>query len=117
MNCTIVIYETPDNFAARSGPDQASYWAGIRGYLQALQQAGVFVGGAGLQLPGTGKTLRYQQDRRLVQDGPFAETKEQLGGFFIISVPDMNAAMEWAARVPQWPGRVVEVRPNLVPME
>lgn len=117
MNCTIMVYESPENFAARGSPNQAGYWSGIRGYLDALQKAGVFVGGAGLQLPDTGKVVRYERDRRLVQDGPFAETKEQLGGFFIVSVPDFDAALEWAARVPRQPGRVVEVRPNLVPLE
>ncbi|MGO4831570.1 YciI family protein, partial [Rhizobiaceae sp. 2RAB30] len=48
-----------------------------------------------------------------VQDGPFADTKEQLGGFFIIDVPDMDTALKWAARYPSGPQGGVEVRPNL----
>jgi hypothetical protein len=52
---------------------------------------------------------------RLVQDGPFADSKEQLGGFFIINVPDLDTALEWAARYPAGEGGGVEVRPNLPP--
>ena len=49
----------------------------------------------------------------MVQDGPIAETREMLGGFFVINVPDLDVAMQWAARFPDRPGVVVEVRPNL----
>ena len=76
---------------------------------------GVFVGGAGLQPPETATTLRFEDDLH-IQDGPHAETAEQLGGFFIIDVPDLDAALEWAARAPRIPGRIVEVRPNLHPL-
>lgn len=52
-----------------------------------------------------------------MQDGPYAEAKEQLGGFFILNVPDLDRALEWAARYPVTPGGSIEVRPNLTPME
>ncbi len=118
MNYTILIYETATDFAARNAPDPKErevYWAAWPRYAQALKEAGVFVGGAGLQLPGTATTLRFSDGKRQVQDGPYADTKEQLGGFFIINVPDLDTALDWAARVPYAPGRVFEVRPNLVP--
>lgn len=118
MNFSILIYETQADFAARNHPDatkREAYWSAWPAYVEALKQADVFVGGAGLQTPDTATTLRFRQDRRQVQDGPYADTKEQLGGFFIIDVPDLDTAMEWAARVPRSPGRVFEVRPNLVP--
>ncbi|TXT20448.1 MAG: YCII-related protein, partial [Gallionellaceae bacterium] len=73
------------------------------------------VGGAGLQPPETATTLRLRDGQRRVQDGPFADVKEQLGGFFIIEAPNLDAALEWAARFPQRPGQAVEVRPNLQP--
>jgi hypothetical protein len=73
------------------------------------------VGGSGLQLPETATTLRLQKGQRQVQDGPFADTKEQLGGYFIINVPDVDTALDWAARIPAAPGSVIEVRPNLTP--
>ena len=73
------------------------------------------VGGAGLQLPDTATTLRLDDGRRLIQDGPYADTKEQLGGFYIINVPDLDTALEWAARIPAAPGSVTELRPKLEP--
>lgn len=119
MHYSILIYETAADFAVRSDPDPAkrdAYWSAWPPYAQALREAGVLVSGAGLQPPDTATTLRFPGGQRRVQDGPYADTKEQLGGFFIIDVPDLDAALEWAARVPQSPGRAFEVRPNLAPM-
>lgn len=116
MNYTLLIYENSAGFALRSDKDKAAaYWAGWMAYSKTLRDAGVFVGGAGLQVPATGSTLRIGDDKRKVQDGPYAETKEQLGGYYIINVPDLDTALEWAARIPAAPGSVIEVRPNLVP--
>ncbi len=84
-------------------------------YAKALIDAGVLTGGTALQLPETATTLRIKDGKRLVQDGPFADTKEQLGGFFIINVADLDAALDWAARCPLAPGGVVEVRPAAQP--
>jgi hypothetical protein len=116
MHYSILLYETPTDFAARKDPARApAYWAPWRPYSTSLKDAGVFVGGAGLQPPETATTLRFEDDLH-IQDGPHAETAEQLGGFFIIDVPDLDAALEWAARAPRIPGRIVEVRPNLHPL-
>lgn len=117
MNYTILIYETSVDFAARTDPKkQAAYWAAWPPYSKALKEAGVFAGGAGLQPPDTATTLRFEGEKRLVQDGPYADTKEQLGGYFIVDVPDLDSALEWAARCPRMPGRVLEIRPNIPPM-
>jgi hypothetical protein len=119
MNYTILIYETAADFAGRSDPDpkkREAYWAVWPPYSQALKDAGVFVGGAGLQPPETATTIKFQDEQRIVQDGPYADTKEQIGGFFMINVPDLDTALDWAARCPRMPGRVFEVRPNLAPM-
>lgn len=114
MQFSILIHESAEGFAARNdAAQQESYWGGTMQYLKALKDAGVFVGGAGLQAPQSATTLRYQEGKQVVQDGPFADTKEQLGGFFIINVPNLDIALEWAARFPQRPGAAVEVRPNL----
>ena len=118
MKYSILSFESPAEFAARTDPEKKDgYWSGVAHYMKALKDAGVFVGGAGLELPETATTIKYRNGERLVQDGPYAETKEQLGGLFIIEVPNLDAALEWAARFPQQPGRVIEVRPNLQPME
>jgi hypothetical protein len=118
MNYTLLAYETPANFAARTDQQQKDpLFCAIGHYLKALKDAGVFVAGAGLQPPETATTFRYRDDKRQVQDGPYAETKEQLGGFIMIDVPNLDTALEWASRWPRMPGRVIEVRPNLPPLE
>jgi hypothetical protein len=118
MNYTLVIYESAEDFAARKDPAKRdAYWSRIPPFLKALKDAGVFVGGAGLETPDTATTIRLRDGQRLVQDGPYAEAKEQLAGFFILNVPDLDRALEWAARYPVTPGGSVEVRPNLTPME
>lgn len=80
-------------------------------YAQALSEAGVMVVATGLQPTRTATTVRVQDGQRSVQDGPFADTKEQLGGVYIIDVPDLDTALEWAARNPAASLAGVEVRP------
>lgn len=113
MKYTILIYENPAEFAARTGPDAEAYWGGWQAYTEALVTAGVMVGGNGLMPPSAGTTLRVRDGQRQVHDGPFADTKEQLGGYYVIEVADLDAALEWAARCPALPNGVVEVRPVL----
>jgi hypothetical protein len=116
MQYTILIYETEADFAARIDPERkAEYWAAWPAYAQAMRGAGVFVSGSGLQPPATATTLQLRDGRTQVQDGPYADTKEQLGGFFIIEVPHLDAALDWAGRCPRLPGAVLEIRPNLPP--
>ena len=71
----------------------------------------IFVGGAGLQSPQTATTVSVRDGKRHVHDGPYAETKEFLAGFAIIDVPNLDAALEWAARHPDAGDSSVEVRP------
>ena len=80
-------------------------------YAQALSEAGVLIAATGLQPSRTATTVRVQDGQRSVQDGPFADTKEQLGGIYIIDVPDLDTALEWAARNPAASLAGVEVRP------
>lgn len=116
MKYTLLIYENSESFAQRDDPEtRQAYWAAWPAYSKALRDAGVMVGGAGLELPRSATTVRLQNGKRHVQDGPYADTKEQLGGYYVIDVPDLDAALAWAARVPAVPGSYVEVRPNLVP--
>ena len=112
---SLLFYQTREDFAARTDPrKREAFWGAFLPYMKALREAGVVVAGAGLQPPDSATTLRRQGDKRLVQDGPYAEAKEQLGGFFVIDVPDLDTALEWAGR---YPGNVVEVRPLLAPAE
>jgi len=114
MRYVILVYESEATMQARSDPQhQAAYAA----YVRALYEAGVGIAGAGLKAATTATTLRVTDGKRHVQDGPYADTKEELGGFFLIDVPDLDKALEWAARCPSLPSGVVEVRPALPPVE
>jgi hypothetical protein len=116
MNYTLLFYQSPDEFRARTDPQRRdAFWGSFMPYMKAVRDAGIFVGGAGLQPPELATTVKSRGGERLVQDGPFADSKEQLGGFFIINVPDLDTALEWAARYPAGEGGGVEVRPNLPP--
>jgi len=90
-----------------SGEHSAPYMA----YTQALIGAGVLVGGDRLQPATTASTVRQANGKASVLDGPYADTKEQLGGFYIIDVPDLDSALQWAARCPAASQGSVEVRP------
>ena len=76
-----------------------------------LQSAGVWVFAGGLHPPATATVVRSQGGQVLTTDGPFAETKEQLGGFWVITAPDLDVALEWAAKGSAACGGPVEVRP------
>lgn len=111
MQFALLIYHSPEEFARRENDYNDPFLGAWRAYYQALVQAGVYVGGDALEVPETGTTVRLREGRRHVQDGPFADTKEQLAGFIILELPSVDAALEWAARCPGASGGAVEVRP------
>ncbi len=114
MQYTMMFYLDDSEFSARTDPaKRQAFWGALLPYMQAVKDAGIFAGGAGLEPPASATTVRLRDGQRLVQDGPYADTKEQLGGFFIIDVPDLDTALDWAARYPAGPNGVVEVRPNI----
>ena len=76
-----------------------------------IKNAGAWVFAGGLEPPSTATVVRAQSGQVVTTDGPFAETKEQLGGFWIIDVPDLDAALEWAGKATVACGGPVEVRP------
>ncbi len=80
---------------------------------QALIQSGAMKGGDALERSATATTVRIAGGKPKVLNGPYAETKEQLGGYYVIDVPDLDAAIAWAARCPGADGGVMEVRPIL----
>jgi hypothetical protein len=83
------------------------YWA----YSDAISKAGASPGGEALQDSRTATTVRVKDGERVVTDGPFAETREVLGGFYLIDVPNLDAAIDWAAKCPGARVGSVEVRP------
>ncbi|MGF1509868.1 MAG: YciI family protein [Myxococcota bacterium] len=113
MQYVILVHETPSDFAQRKSPPDSTYWTGWAAYSRALQEAKVIVGGNALQVPEASTVIRIREGARQVQDGPFADSKEQLGGYFVIDVPDLDTALEWAARCPSAATGGAEVRPVL----
>lgn len=117
MQYAILAVEADADYAARTDPAQAeTYRASWASYVAALGESGAMTAAAGLQHPDTATTLRTRGGSTSVQDGPFADAKEHLGGIFLIDVPDLDTAMEWAARCPAAANGSVEVRPILPPM-
>ncbi len=86
-------------------------------YTRALIEAKALVGGNALQGPETATTVRVENGQRSIQDGPYADTKEQLGGYYLIDVPDLDSALDWAARMPSMGRGPVEVRPIMATPE
>jgi hypothetical protein len=116
MHYMLLFNETTDEVGKRADPNQAeSYWGGWSAYMGAIAQAGAMVSGNVLQPPEVGTTLRVENGTRHVVDGPFADTKEMLGGYVILDVPDLDAALEWAWRAPCAGAGSVEIRPVLPP--
>jgi len=92
--------------------EEQQHWLGAyRAYMQAMADAGVLKHSAGLQPTATATTVRTSDNKHQILDGPYADSKEQLGGFHIIEVPDLDAAISWASRSPTSVHGVVEVRP------
>jgi hypothetical protein len=116
MHYMLIYHETAEELGKRSDPRVAeSYWGGWSAYMGAMAQSGVMVSGNGLQPPETATTLRISDGKRHVVDGPFADTKEMLGGYVIVDVADLDGALEWAARAPCASAGSVEIRPVLPP--
>ena len=115
MQYMLMLNESPDEFQQRADPARAgAYWGGWNAFIGAMREAGIIVRGDGLEGPSVATTVRIRDGRRAVQDGPFADAKEQLGGHFVIEVPDLDAALEWAAKAPCAHAGSVEIRPVLV---
>ena len=86
--------------------------AAMNSYAATLQQAGVLLGAEVLQPSHASTTVTHRDGKQRIQDGPFADTKEQLGGYFVLDVPDLDAAIEWASQAPAAMWGSVEIRPG-----
>jgi hypothetical protein len=111
MQFALLIYESPELFAARKNGEDDPYLGAWRAYYAAMVAAGVYAGGDALEVPETGTTVRLKEGKRNVQDGPYADTKEQLAGFLVLDLPSVDAALDWAARCPAAAAGALEVRP------
>ena len=109
MQYLLMIYED-ETFWNTTPPEELD--AMMAGYRQFGQEAGERIqGGNALQPTATATTVRVRDGQRLVIDGPFAETKEQLGGYYLLECKDLDEAIEWAAKIPGARSGSIEVRP------
>jgi hypothetical protein len=102
-----------DEKAMQSAPKEsiASMYAAYGAYTEAMKKAGVHIGGERLRPSTTATVVRSSNGKTSVLNGPYAEIKEQLGGYYLIEAPDLDAAIEWAARCPGAQYGAMEVRP------
>jgi len=111
MEYMLLIYSDYSRFEAMSAAQKAEGLAPYGAYAEALQKSGAMRGGNRLRPVQAATTVRLKSGKTEVLNGPYAETREQLGGYFLIDVPDLDAALSWAARCPGASHGVVEVRP------
>jgi hypothetical protein len=111
MKFLAIIYNDESQWANATPEDIAASFAGHGALMEEAQKGGVVLGGEGLQPVATATTLRVRDDERMLTDGPYAETKEQLGGYYLFECKDLDEALNWAAKIPEAKTGAVEVRP------
>jgi len=111
MQYMLLIYTDPANEPPYGTPEFATMMEGYFAANQAMKAAGVLRGGEGLQGVETATCLRIKSGKVETMDGPFAETREHLGGYYIVDVPDLDAALHYAALIPSAHYGTIEVRP------
>jgi hypothetical protein len=114
MKYAFNIYVDEAQRTSISDEDQQAMSQAYGVLTQEMEQQGVLVAGEGLYPTQTATTVRVREGDRDVTDGPFAETKEQLGGFYVLDVKDLDEAIEWAAKIPGAQIGSIEIRPVMV---
>jgi hypothetical protein len=111
MQYILLLHAEEAGFAKMTPAEQQQGMAAYRAYGEALSKAGAILGSNRLRPVSDATTVRVVDGKTQVLDGPYADSKEQLGGYFLIDVPDLDAALSWAARCPGASHGVIEVRP------
>jgi len=111
MKYLLLIYGNEAVMASAAKADAERMLAAYGAYTDTIQKAGILVASERLKPTNSASTVRVAGDKTQVLDGPYAETKEQLAGFYMIDVPDLDAALSWAARCPGAGHGAIEVRP------
>jgi len=114
MQYMLLIYVDPATYAGVTEEQLQGEMAEYFAFGPSLRERGIEVSGEGLQSITTATTVRVRDGQALITDGPFAETKEHLGGFYLVDVPDLDAAIEIAQRIPDVRRGSVEIRPVAV---
>ena len=115
MKVVLLAAEAPQDFAARAdkGEEFQTYMGEWYAFSDFLKETGAVLADAALEVPSAATTVTVRNGVRTVEDGPYPDTKEQLGGFFVLEAPDLKTAAEWAKRCPAAKNGFVEVRPIL----
>jgi hypothetical protein len=114
MKYALTIYGDESARETASPEDMQAVSQAYGALTQEMQEKGVLVAGEGLYPTQTATTIRVRDDERSVTDGPFAETKEQLGGFYVLDCKDLDEAIDWAAKIPGSQSGSIEIRPVMV---
>jgi hypothetical protein len=114
MQYLLMIYRNDADFAKMSPTERKQKTAEYGVFTQSIIQSGHFKAGDGLQPSTTATTVRVRDGKTLTTDGPFAETREQLGGYYLIDAKDLDTALAIAARIPEARTGSVEVRPVMI---
>jgi hypothetical protein len=112
MEYLLLIYSDDAGWSQMTPAEQEQGMAAFHAYTEALTKSGVLRGKNRLQPTSSTTTVRMVNGKSQVLDGPFVDSKEQLGGYYLIDVPDLDAAISWAARCPAASYGAVEVRPS-----
>ena len=111
MQYLLLIYGAEKLWETYSEPEKQEIYKGYRDLIDELGKTGKFLGGHELQPIATATTVRVRDGKKAITDGPFAETKEQLGGHFLVEASNLDEAMAIAARIPSATSGSIEVRP------
>ncbi|MEI6097412.1 MAG: YciI family protein [Alphaproteobacteria bacterium] len=114
MQYLALIYAAPENEPVYGTPEFGAMMAGYNAFTAMLKANGSFVSGEGLKPATTATSVRVKQGKVETMDGPFAETKEHLGGYYLMEVPDLDTAIRYAAQIPTAGYGTVELRPITV---
>jgi hypothetical protein len=111
MQYLLMLYSEEAQWSKMTPAQQQEGAAAYGAYTEALKKAGALVGSNRLQPSSSATTVRVEKGKSQVLDGPFVDSKEQVGGYYLIDVPDLDAALSWAARCPGAGHGTIEVRP------
>src|SRR4051812_9635549 len=111
MKFLAIIYNDESMYANATPEQIGAMFAAHGAFAEEAGKAGVLGGGEGLEPIAAATTIRVRDGERMLTDGPYAETKEQLGGYYLLECADLDAALEWAAKIPEAASGAVEVRP------
>jgi hypothetical protein len=114
MQYLLMVYRNDAEFGKMDAAERKNVTAEYGAFTQSIIQSGNFKAGDGLQPTSTATTVRLRDGKTLTTDGPFAETREQLGGYYLVEAKDLDTALAIAARIPGAKTGSIEVRPVMV---